>query len=188
MLHRDGSLEGIFTNGARARIVEELFARGVSVPEDLLTRAFTVLHEGLEATETRFFSHKGYVKSREVVVDHVTRLAAAKEVFTVATLYTREKEAPKDEKTVAMEFDENTGVLRMVVGGASGPHTALQVSTVRQPKTLSPVERTVEQLDTLLGRPGEHVPTKVPRLKPRSALDEILSGDLKQVISDEIVD
>jgi len=187
MLHRDGTFEGIFTPAARARIVEELFSGGVEIPSGLLSKAFQVLDAGMAATETKFFSYKGYVKSREVVVDHQTRLAASKEVFSIATLLTREKDPPKVDGTVAMEFDNNTGVLRIVVG-AGGAAQALPVSTIRQvhaPPVLTSAAAAF--LDEYPGMPKLKGPGP-PRLL--SELDRILKEDLeeKRILSDEIVD
>jgi hypothetical protein len=153
----------LFTPTARARLVSEMFRHGVDLPEGLMTKAFRVLNEAMEATEIKFFSHKGFVKQQKEVVDHGIRIAAARETLTIAQMLTREKEQDGGTHTVAMEYDEKKAVLRLVVTAGGDVATEINVRSVAQ-KAFGPSD----------------IPTVT--------VEESLDDKLKKILLDEIVE
>jgi|SRR5262245_8786661 len=174
----------ILTPYARTHLVSEIMGQGVELPQDLLTKAFRALDEALVAVETKFFSYKGIVRSQKEVPDHTTRLAAAKDVFTIAQLIQREKEAPSEEHYTAMEYDERAGVLRLIsgtrpIGGTERQEFKVTHREYNKPTPGLPPGAALEALEAL------------PPAPELSNMRDILLGDLhteKSVISDEIVE
>ena len=90
--------------------------RRVAIPEDLVEQALKVTHDKLFAKRIKYFSRKGVVTDERVVEDHTVQLQAADQIYSLASLYARERDAIQPNNGVAIEFDQERGVLRIVVG------------------------------------------------------------------------
>lgn len=102
--------------------------RRVAIPEDLVEQALKVTHNKLFAKRIKYFSRKGVVTDERVVEDHSVQLAAADQIYSLASLYARERDAIQPNNGVAIEFDQERGVLRIVVGDTRpAEHTQIQV-------------------------------------------------------------
>jgi len=101
------------------RVRADILAR-VRIPDGLLQKAFDRLHEELDAKKTEFFAHQGEVISKVDVIAHETRLNAIDKVMKVSGVYARENDTKNETPQVAMEIDQKTGVMRLVIGGQQG--------------------------------------------------------------------
>ena len=102
--------------------------RRVAIPEDLVEQALKVTHAKLFAKRIKYFSRKGVVTDERVVDDHATQLQAADQIYSLASLYARERDAIQPNNGVAIEFDQARGVLRIVVGETRpAEHAQIQV-------------------------------------------------------------
>jgi hypothetical protein len=145
--------------------------RGILVPRELVNEAFRTVAAKLKAKETKFFAHKGRVVSKVDVEAHGTQLAAADQVFSLAGLYAREREAPSSTPMFALEVDSRTGVVRMVVGGQTA------IDAPPPPRELALVEAS----------PAESVvvETHAEVVKPRRVP---IPDVIWKLVSDEVVD
>jgi len=90
--------------------------RGILVPRELVNEALKTTASKLHARETKFFSFRGRVTDKRDVDDHAVQLQAADQIFSLAGLYSRERESLRSTPGVALEVDPSTGVIRIVVG------------------------------------------------------------------------
>ena len=105
----------------RALLLEE-----ARPPHELLQKAFNKLDEKLNAKVTKFFPFQGTVISRVDVDDNATQLSAADKILALAGVYARERDAKPPTPAVAIEVDQVTGVIRLVIGAP----TAMAVADV----------------------------------------------------------
>ncbi len=109
-------------------IMRQRMMERVALPADMVQRAMEITRAKLEAKTTKFFSHRGEVIDQVDVEDHATQLHAAEQVYSLAGLYARERDARPVTPTVVMEVDTVTGVIRMVVGAQAQMENAYEVT------------------------------------------------------------
>lgn len=90
--------------------------KGLEIEPDLLKTALRVTKSKLTAKVTKFGYYKGEVVSRVNVEDHSTQLAAADQIYSIAGVYSRERDKIDRSPTVALEVDPITGIVRVIVG------------------------------------------------------------------------
>lgn len=93
--------------------------RGILIPRELVNAALQTTAAKLHARETKFFTFKGRVTQRMDVDDHSIQLQAADQIYSLAGLYSRERESRVSTPGVALEIDPVSGVIRLVVGSPS---------------------------------------------------------------------
>ena len=118
--------------------------RGILVPRELVNEALKTTASKLHARETKFFSFRGRVTDKRDIDDHAVQLQAADQIFSLAGLYSRERESLRSTPGVALEVDPSTGVIRIVVGVVE-TQGALPVGPF-PPVGPSPAEECVEAL------------------------------------------
>ncbi len=118
--------------------------RGILVPREMVNEALVTTYRKLQAHETKFFSFKGRVTEERRVEDHATQLAAADQIFSLAGLYSREREQGPSTPGVALEVDPVTGVVRIIVGSPISAALEESIQTIELPPSLpSPAESPV---------------------------------------------
>lgn len=117
--------------------------RGILIPRELVNEALQTTARKLKAKETKFFSHKGRIQETVEVDDHGTQLAAADQIFSLAGLYSRERQERASTPGVALEIDPSTGVVRIVVGSPQAMAELPPATTELPPVELSPAESNV---------------------------------------------
>ena len=95
---------------------------------DLLQKAYDKLEKKLEAKVTKFFPFQGTIVSKVDVEDHPTQMSAADKILALAGVYARERDAKPPTPAVAIEVDQITGVIRLVIGAP----TAMAVADVER--------------------------------------------------------
>src|SRR6266850_3591411 len=96
-------------------IRERLF-KGVEIAPEMLNEALKVTRKKLSAKVTKFGYYKGEVVSRVNVEDHSTQLAAADQIYSIAGVYSRERDKVDRMPTIALEINPITGVMKVIVG------------------------------------------------------------------------
>ena len=96
-------------------IRERLF-KGVEIAPEMLNEALKVTRKKLSAKVTKFGYYKGEVVSRVNVEDHSTQLAAADQIYSIAGVYSRERDKIDRMPTIALEINPVTGVMKVIVG------------------------------------------------------------------------
>lgn len=133
-------------------VMRQVLLEGLELPKDLLQEAFNGLRRHLNAKKRKHFTFRGRLISSVDVEDTTAQAAAQDKVFSLAGLYAR-AEARHDNTQVALEVDSKTGIIRLVVGGASGSPGSLASSDVpaiapETPLALTPASPTLsDELD-----------------------------------------
>lgn len=143
----------------RARIIQ-----GVAVPEELLRKALETTERNLSAKKIIFFSNKGVVKTEKIVENTEAQLRAADQVYTMAGIYTREKDTLPKPPSFAMRVNPHTGVVEILVGGDAADEADL---IPLSPSSTRAIEAAPVPSESL---PGD---TVSPSETPRSARDAV---------------
>ena len=144
--------------------------RGILVPRELVNAALATTAAKLKAKETKFFTYKGRVTQQTDVEDHGSQLAAADQIYSLAGLYSRERDMGVATPSVALEVDPHTGVIRLVVGSSAPLALPSQTQEEVGESERSAAEAPVVELAPV-GRRKARVPDEVWR-----------------IVSDEVVD
>lgn len=153
----------------------------VRVPADLLELAFQTTRNKLTAKKTLVFAEKGLIKDKLDVEDNAAQLTAADQVYSMAGVYTRDKDVKQTTPGFAMRIDPATGVIEVVIG-----HNATEEIAPAAPLEVLDAGRDIEETRAVVSsamappasmdRPAPAPPRKIPYRKGM------------YIIHDEVVD
>jgi len=137
------------TTAMSVEVVRERLFSNLKLPPDLLSKALKVTEAKLSAKVTKFFYHKGEITHRIQVDDNTTQLAASDQIYSIAGVYSRERDKVTNAPTVAFEVNPTTGVVRFIVG--ANLQNGGNYAAVEAEKPLSLVAANEGQLDLFTG-------------------------------------
>ena len=164
-------------NPERART--ELW-RGVALPEQLLQKALNRLNEQLDAKKTLHFTHQGQVVEQVDVEDNQTRAGAIDKVLSISGAYVKKEDTGKNQTPhVTLVVDQETGVIRLEVGGsANAEPTAMNNGDIG----ISSYSGAGEELSTQLALPLSKVLPADDNEEPAPEIIKVRKGGLPRAV------
>jgi len=149
--------------------------RGILIPRELVNEALKTTAAALHGQETKFFAYRGRVMQQVDVPNYGVQLTAADQIYSLAGLYSREREAFVGMPTVALEVDPHTGVVRLIV------NSQVELSSqAEHPNTLAPELPTeASAAEALVEAPA------LPTVTPRGARSRVPDEVWKLVLDEE---
>lgn len=168
--------------------------RGILIPRELVNTALQATARALSAKKTHFFAHRGVVRDVRETEDHQTQLSATDQIYSLAGLYSREREERIGPPQTAIEVDSKTGVVRIVVGSPFAAILPSPAESKVEGDTLDQLTLTYDRTSLVDGGNGGAglkilaAPAGLEKSPTQESCQPEIADEVWRIISDEVVE